>query len=251
MTRPPGLVRVEVVDDDPGICTLIRLALEDTGRFRVVGTAGDGATALRVAAEHQPDVAVVDLGLPDVVGVDLIPGIHQVAPATHIVIFTGGEGPTEQQMSTLPAGTSVVLKGDIQRLLDVLEREADPHEVGETFEPEAESAPKARRFVVSALDMWGLEDLETDTSLIVSELVTNALLHADSAVRVTLKWSSQLLRVEVWDGSVDRVPDPRLPAELDEHGRGLLLVSALSRAWGIEPTLDGKIVWAEVAVGAA
>jgi anti-sigma regulatory factor (Ser/Thr protein kinase) len=128
---------------------------------------------------------------------------------------------------------------------------SDANEVGETFEPQAESAPKARRFVTSALDRWGLPDLETDTSLIVSELVTNALLHADSAVRVTLKRSRHRLRVEVWDGSVDRVPEPQLPTGLDEHGRGLLLVSALSRAWGVEPTLDGKIVWAEVAVGVA
>jgi CheY-like chemotaxis protein len=251
MTRPGRVVRVVVVDDDAGIRGLIRLTLEDTGRFEVVGTAGDGDGALRLAAEEQPDVAIVDLGLPDVLGVDLIPRIHELAPAAHIVIFTGADIPTDQQLARLPEGTRVVVKGDIQRLLAALEGDGDTSEVGATFDPEDESAPKARRFVGSALENWGLGALEYDTSLIVSELVTNALLHAGSAVRVTLKRSQQLLRVEVWDGSLDRVPDPKAPVELEEHGRGLMLVSALSRAWGIEPAADGKVVWAEVAVGAA
>ena len=85
--------------------------------------------------------------------------------------------------------------------------------------------------------------------LIVSELVTNAIVHSGSeAVSCVLRLGSGLLRIEVTDQGVGVAePAVRKPADDDVSGRGLLLVSAVSEAWGVSPALPGgRTVWATV-----
>jgi anti-sigma regulatory factor (Ser/Thr protein kinase) len=80
---------------------------------------------------------------------------------------------------------------------------------------------------------------------VVSELVTNSTIHAGSDIVVSLAWIPGALRLTVRDGSPDL---PRqLYSKLDEHGRGLRVVAALSRSFGVLPTGEGgKVVWAVV-----
>jgi anti-sigma regulatory factor (Ser/Thr protein kinase) len=85
--------------------------------------------------------------------------------------------------------------------------------------------------------------------LIISELVTNAVLHSGSTViGCTLRLDSGLLQIEVTDqGASQREPAIREPAADDVSGRGLLLVSTLSKAWGVTPARpSGRTVWATV-----
>ncbi len=114
------------------------------------------------------------------------------------------------------------------------------------------SAGEARRFVSSTLaDRLGREDVES-AALVLSELVTNAVVHAGSAVEIELALSGRVLRLRVVDGDV-RPPVPRR-AVTDElsTGRGLRLLEVLSTRWGVEPTRPpeppGKAVWCELAV---
>ncbi|MHA5052857.1 SpoIIE family protein phosphatase [Streptomyces sp. SD15] len=101
----------------------------------------------------------------------------------------------------------------------------------------------ARSLVARQLTLWGLESLITDTELIASELVTNAIRHGAGPVALRLI-KHRLLTCEVSDASRSF---PRLCHTrcTDEYGRGILLVSQLSRSWGCRWTAGGKVVWAE------
>lgn len=80
-----------------------------------------------------------------------------------------------------------------------------------------------------------------------SELVTNALVHGEGDVSIGMDAGSTLLRVEVADASTSR-PSRAVPGDDAERGRGLLIIEALSSAWGVTEALLGKVVWFEVPV---
>ena len=90
-------------------------------------------------------------------------------------------------------------------------------------------------------------DLAGDLDLVVSELVGNALRHAEGLCGVTLERRGCCVRVAVQD-SDDRSPTLREPGADLESGRGLLLVDALSRAWAVwhDVGRGGKSVWADL-----
>ncbi|MEV6025907.1 ATP-binding protein [Streptomyces sp. NPDC052036] len=77
--------------------------------------------------------------------------------------------------------------------------------------------------------------------LTISELVTNAHVHARSSAQLVLTWDTHCLHVAVHDTS-DRLPTPRPPSEERLGGRGMLLVDALADEWQARRCPDGKIV---------
>lgn len=85
--------------------------------------------------------------------------------------------------------------------------------------------------------------------LVISELVTNAVSHGRSPVTVGLRLGADHLLVEVEDED-HQPPVLQQPGWEALGGRGLLLVDALSRAWGSAPCPTGKIVWAELPLSA-
>jgi hypothetical protein len=107
------------------------------------------------------------------------------------------------------------------------------------------TAPRASRdFVARALLCWGLGPLVPAASLVVSELVTNSTIHAGTDIELSVAWNLGLLRLTVADNSPD-LPRRLYPPLDDVHGRGLGVVAALSRAFGVLPTAEGgKVVWA-------
>ncbi|MGW7592813.1 ATP-binding protein [Streptomyces rubiginosohelvolus] len=117
-----------------------------------------------------------------------------------------------------------------------------------------ESVAGARELTRTRLDAWRLgRDLGDAAVLIVSELVTNAIVHtASTRVVCELSRFGRRLRIAVQDQG-HQPCGPRLrPSSDEEHGRGLLLVEAMSSAWGSHDAQDasGRIVWAELAHGA-
>ena len=111
--------------------------------------------------------------------------------------------------------------------------------------PTTASVPVARRFVRSRL-VDGAADVDT-AALLVSEVVTNAILHARTTVTLTVDVDDDVVRITVRDGSPAR-PQLHAFAPTSTTGRGLRLLDRLARRWGVDadPVTGGKIVWFEV-----
>lgn len=110
--------------------------------------------------------------------------------------------------------------------------------------PAAAHAPsRARRLVDEACRAWDLQPLLFNTRLIVSELVANAVRHADTDIRVTVLRQDRRLQVMVADAD-PRLP--RVPVAPDSNWliSGLRLVQAAAARWGTIATAGGKMVWA-------
>jgi anti-sigma regulatory factor (Ser/Thr protein kinase) len=126
---------------------------------------------------------------------------------------------------------------------------AEPPWVRQATLPTAGRSPGvARRVARDALTSWQLTHLTDTAVLLISELVTNAVLHAradGSGLALSLEFRGRMLRIEVHDGDL-RGPQPRTPSVLDESGFGFVLVNALADDWGVRQTVAGKAVWAEL-----
>ena len=106
-----------------------------------------------------------------------------------------------------------------------------------------EAVGRAREAVVRQLDAWGLGDSAFATELIVTELATNALIHASAPITLRLIKDASLI-CEISDTS-HTAPHQRRARTLDEDGRGLAMVAHLASRWGVRYTDTGKTVWAE------
>jgi anti-sigma regulatory factor (Ser/Thr protein kinase) len=107
-----------------------------------------------------------------------------------------------------------------------------------------ENVSAARRFVAERLHSHGLDTLAGDARLVVSELATNAIVHARTPFTVMLSGTVKTLLISVTDGSMSEFGPPTAAVWSAVHGRGLHLVGAYSQEWGITPTRSGKTVWA-------
>ena len=110
------------------------------------------------------------------------------------------------------------------------------------FDPVPASTTSARQFAVSILREHGFPSWPAD--LLVSEVVTNVINHAETPFTVAVSFDD-VARVTVFDGN-SILPALRELADDAEEGRGLFLVQALARRWGVENHPSGKQVWFEV-----
>ena len=128
---------------------------------------------------------------------------------------------------------------DIQAVTDV----AELH-----LSEEAASVASSREFARQSLIRWGFRGQHADALLVVSELVTNALVHGRGAPVLRLSGTPDRLRVEVADDS------PVLPTVRIHPGAvggwGLRLIQRLGAAWGVSHHGRGKVVWCELAADA-
>jgi anti-sigma regulatory factor (Ser/Thr protein kinase) len=113
----------------------------------------------------------------------------------------------------------------------------------------------ARAHTRGILAEWGLADLIEDAEMLVSELMTNALeaswrLDGRPPIAMRLLASQDRLLIEAWDqdtGPCDL--HPQQPRSDEDHGRGLMVVDALSHRWGVRlASASHKVVWAELVV---
>jgi hypothetical protein len=116
--------------------------------------------------------------------------------------------------------------------------------------------PLARDFARQALYAWGWLPADTadrraaaeDVLLVVSELVTNACLHAEGPEEMGITCDNKVIRVEVSDGGAGQ-PAPRTPHRAGRPGgHGMFIVQRLCLDWGVvrTPGVAGKKVWAEL-----
>jgi anti-sigma regulatory factor (Ser/Thr protein kinase) len=108
--------------------------------------------------------------------------------------------------------------------------------------PHPASVGRSRRFVREQLIALRLSAIADDAELVVSELVTNALIHTGTPITVRVGRSGHGARIEVADGS-QVMPGLRSVSLMSTSGRGLTLVDHFAAAWGAESTSAGKVVW--------
>ncbi len=113
--------------------------------------------------------------------------------------------------------------------------------------PEPESATRARRLAREQLESLCRPDALETVALLVTELVTNAILHARTPLHLEIEANEDHVRLCVQDSS-DRQPERRTYASDAVTGRGLALVEHLASSWGVDVTPSGKVVWCEIAL---
>jgi DNA-binding NarL/FixJ family response regulator len=237
-----------VVDDIADMRVLLRTVLRKRG-MDVVAEAGNGSQAVALAGEHEPDIVVLDLGLPDLEGTEVLSGIRNHAPRCSVVVFSGVR-PTDRREIASRVEGFVTKADDLALLLDTVEHAARrPVEVvSRVFPQRLRSAALARTFTESTLRGWALPQLVGDGMVVVSELVTNAVVHAGTPCEVRLSQHSRSLRIAVVDFG-DGTPEPRPPAAGRLGGRGLQIVDSMATAWGFAGLGPRqKLVWAELPV---
>jgi DNA-binding NarL/FixJ family response regulator len=252
-----GAQRVLVVDDDPDYRLLVRLALAPGNGFEVVAEAGDGDAAIAVARREQPDLVLLDCTLPGTDAFDALPALRVAAPDARIVLVSGHD-PADLRTASRSTGAVGYLTKETpaRRLAAELEAliglvgavEQLLSEASQHFAQDAQSARAARRFVTQILTGWDDDegDLTDTVTLLVSELVTNAVLHAGSEVEVSVRLTPTAARIEVTDASAESIA-PRDATTEEDSGRGLALVGSLAQRWGVRPAPGGgKTVWFEV-----
>jgi anti-sigma regulatory factor (Ser/Thr protein kinase) len=118
----------------------------------------------------------------------------------------------------------------------------------ETVLPASSASPAvARQFVAAALRRWNADAPTVEAAqLLVSELVTNVVVHTSSDVRLAVSVRGQKIRVEVVD-SDEHMPRVGTVDSSDLGGRGLAIVDGVAEAWGSDSRSDGKAVWFELA----
>ena len=252
-----GAQRVLVVDDDPDYRLLVRLALASHNGFEVVAEAGDGGTAVVEAQREQPDLVLLDCTLPGGDAFDALPALRAAAPGARIVLVSGHD-PADLRVASRSAGAVGYLTKETPARLLAAELDALVGLVGaveqllseasQRFDQDTQSARAARRFVSQVLTGWDDEegDLTDTVTLLVSELVTNAVIHAGSEVEVMIRLTETAARIEVTDGSPQAVA-PRDATDEEDSGRGLALVGDLAQRWGVRSASGGgKTIWFEI-----
>ncbi|MFD3381720.1 MULTISPECIES: SpoIIE family protein phosphatase [unclassified Streptomyces] len=114
---------------------------------------------------------------------------------------------------------------------------------------EHERVAGARQQLREFLHDWASADQVDSAVLLVSEMVTNVLVHTDADALLVAEMTGgaggRRIRIQVSDGS-DDLPHKRHPGELASSGRGLVLMELLADAWGVDPRGEGKSIWFEL-----
>jgi DNA-binding NarL/FixJ family response regulator len=248
--RDPTLaqLRLVIVDDDAEQRMLVDRLLADHG-IRSVAQAADGSQAIDVATLHQPHVILLDLAMPGRSGFDVLPDLQRAAPDAAIVILSnlpqrrldhklrqrGAVGYVDKRAAPDHLVTEILVAAAITELArDGLAIDLPDHS----------AAPRVGRRLIRNL-LSRDQALVADVELLVSELITNAVIHASSAPQLEVRLSTQSIRVAVHDAD-PTMPAPRVPDLSRPGGRGLQFLDALATRWGAEPSEAGKVVWFEI-----
>lgn len=238
---------VLVADDDADYRLLVRLALD--GEAEVV-EAVDAHELVALAARRRPDVVLLDVSLPGA-----FRALRRLAHPAKVVLVASRP---PDELAAMAAASGAVgylgkdlapseLPGAIANVMSVVERlESLLAKAFGRLPADLRSAGEARAMVRKTLEGWCDEDLLDDIALCVSELVTNAVVHAESAPRILVHVRPTVIHVEISDDS-DVVPVVKYADPHDTSGRGMAILGDLSDRWGTRRRSGGgKTVWFDI-----
>jgi hypothetical protein len=223
------------------------VVLEVTGRLRDV--VEDLDRAIKLALAEEPRGVVCDLSAV-AEGAEADTADLLAAAGRHVRDWPGipvavacPDPQVRAALAAHPLGGHLIVTESVLGALAILRCAPIPDVEWLHLAPQPSSSRAARDFVTRILLGWGLGPFVPSASLVVSELVTNATVHAGTEIDLSVAWNLGALRLTVRDHG------PALQrqrySQLDLHGRGLSLVDDLARALGVLPTADGgKVVWA-------
>jgi DNA-binding NarL/FixJ family response regulator len=114
-------IQILVVDDHPVLRDGLRSIIESQGDLKVVAEAGTGKEAIQLFEEHVPDITLIDLGLPDINGIDVIKRLHARHPDSRIIVLTTYLGDVQALRALQAGATGYLLKATLRRdLLDTI-----------------------------------------------------------------------------------------------------------------------------------
>lgn len=105
--------RILLVDDFPAVRSGLRTMLESRGDWEIIGEAGDGEQGLAQAKRHQPDIAVIDIGMPKMNGLTLTREIRRLLPAVEVLIVTDHDSRQMLQAAQEAGARGYVVKSQV------------------------------------------------------------------------------------------------------------------------------------------
>ncbi|MBK5222179.1 MAG: response regulator [Acidimicrobiia bacterium] len=248
--RPASPLTVLIADDDADQRLILRMALTAAGASTVV-EASNANDAIRAARFQRFDLVVLDVTMPGRTGIDALPEMQDALAGAPIVMFSshprssladtalraGAVGYIEKRVPPSQLAHEIFLAAAL------VDHAAG--EVSKSLPADLHAAGAARRFIREHLSDRD-DEVVAAVELLVSELVTNAVVHASSAPRVDIRIAPDAARVEVHDDD-PTLPEMRTPSPEATGGRGLLLLDRIATRWGSEIRHSGKIVWFELA----
>ncbi len=184
--------------------------------------------------------------------VELFPAVLNAAggwPAARLVLCGARDG-LERALRLARVTRSVPCESDLDSALDRLHERPERVVRARDLPCSVDSPRDARALVAYCCAEWAVPRLADTGALIVTELVSNAVVHAGTSCRVTVALDGRGLQVAVRDYGQPVAPHP-IPIALNAgRGRGLHVVTASCSAWGTLIHRDGKTVWATIAPAA-
>lgn len=171
-------------------------------------------------------------------------------PAARLVLF-GADGTLADSLAALKVSETVPVAPDETTARQLLQQRPPAVARHLDLDKEPSSPRRARLFVKTGCKDWQLDAICDDATLVASELVENAISDAGTSCRLSIRRDARGLTITVRDYQYRGLPLPLAFDPAGHRGHGLFFVAAVSQAWGVSPTEDGKSVWALLSVHGA
>jgi anti-sigma regulatory factor (Ser/Thr protein kinase) len=211
-------------------------------------TAAQVRVALHKALADRPEAIVLDLaGLTvlDDVALTVFTAFGRAAAAWPgcPVVLSAGDPLVVADLARMAVSRALPVYPDRASALIAAKQRPAPRRFAAKLGSAPIAAYTAREIVARACESWQLSHLIDDAQLVITELVSNAVRHANGDLQLLIVLRDRHLHLSIADGS--ETPPHRILPDPDsgEGGRGLLLIDAVAAAWGSSPTLNGKVVW--------